>query len=152
MVESETLQVKVQLKILKPVHQVFEAIVNPAEMSKYFISSGSDRLDTGKAVTWRWDDVGVQAAVKVQQVVQDSNISFLWSTAGVEALVSIDLVPDDETSTIVKITESSWPPDAEGIARCLGQTQGWTHMLCCLKAYLEYDINLRTGGIVRGVK
>lgn len=149
---SDTLQVKVQLKILKPIHQVFEAIVNPAEMSKYFISSGSDRLDTGKTVTWRWFDVGVQAPVKVQQVVQDSSISFLWSTAGVEALVAIDLVPADETSTVVKINESSWPADAEGIARCLEQTQGWTHMLCCMKAYLEYGINLRTGGIVRSAK
>jgi len=150
--ESDTLQVKVQLKILKPMHQVFEAIVNPTEMSKYFISSGSDRLNTGKTVTWRWDDVGVQAPVKVQQVVQDSSISLLWSTAGVESLVTIELVPADEASTIVKINESSWPPDAEGIALCLGQTQGWTHMLCCMKAYLEYGINLRTGGIVRSAK
>jgi uncharacterized protein YndB with AHSA1/START domain len=150
MMESNSLQAKVQLKILKLIHQVFEAIVNPDEMSKYFISSGSDRLDTGKTVTWRWDDVGVQAPVKVQQVVQDNSISFLWSTAGVETLVTIYLVPADDTSTVVKITESSWPPDAEGIARCLGQTQGWTHMLCCLKAYLEYGINLRAGGIIRG--
>lgn len=150
--KNNVLEVKVQLGILKPVHQVFEALVDPVEMSRYFISSGSDRMDNNKNITWRWDDVGVKLPVKVQQVVQDKSISFLWPASGVEALVEIELVATDDTKTIVKITESSWPADTDGIARCLGQTHGWTHMLCCLKAYLEYDINLRTGGIIHGEK
>ena len=29
-----------------------------------------------------------------------------------------------------------------------GNAGGWMHMLACLKAYLEYDINLRAGGAV----
>jgi len=146
------LEVKVQVGILKPVHRVFEAIVNPDEMSRYFISSASDRMDSSKNINWRWDDVGVELPVKVQQVVPDQSISFLWSASGVEALVTIKLEGGDNSSTIVKISESSWPADSEGINRCLEQTQGWTHMLCCLKAYLEYGINLRTGGIIHGVK
>lgn len=150
--KNDTLEVKVQLGILKPVHQVFEALVDPVEMAKYFISSGSDRMDSGKNIDWRWDDIGVKLPVKVQQVVQDQSISFLWPASGVEALVEIRLVAFDYTKTIVKVTESSWPADIDGIARCLGQTQGWTHMLCCLKAYLEYGINLRIGGIIRGEK
>jgi hypothetical protein len=31
----------------------------------------------------------------------------------------------------------------------MGQVEGWTHFLCCLKAYLEYGINLRTGGVIK---
>ena len=41
------------------------------------------------------------------------------------------------------MSESGWPPDDQGIQRCLEQMQGWVHMLCCLKAYLEHGINLR---------
>jgi uncharacterized protein YndB with AHSA1/START domain len=147
--KNDDLEVKVQLVILKPAHQIFEAIVDPEKMSNYFISWGSDRIEAEKNIDWRWDDVGVQLPVKVQQVVQNTNISFFWSASGVEALATFELEPVSEESTIVKISESSWPADSEGIARCLGQTQGWTHLLCCLKAYLEYGINLRIGGIVR---
>lgn len=42
------LEVKVQLSISKPVHEVFEAIVDPYKMSGYFISSGTDRMETGR--------------------------------------------------------------------------------------------------------
>jgi uncharacterized protein YndB with AHSA1/START domain len=147
--KNNNLKVKVQLRILKPVQQVFEAIVDPEEMSKYFISWGSGRMDREKYIDWRWDDVNVQLSIKVEEVVRDKAISFIWSASGIEAQVTINLEPADEASTVVKITEASWQNDAEGIDRCLGQTQGWTHMLCCLKAHLEYGINLRTGGIIK---
>ena len=35
------------------------------------------------------------------------------------------------------------------IARCIEQTQGWMHFLCCMKAYLEHGINLRKSGSSR---
>jgi uncharacterized protein YndB with AHSA1/START domain len=36
--KKKSLQVKTQLEIAKPVHQVFEAIIDPKKMSHYFIS------------------------------------------------------------------------------------------------------------------
>jgi uncharacterized protein YndB with AHSA1/START domain len=45
---KKALQVKTQLEIAKPIHQVFEAIVEPKEMSHYFISSGKGRMQSGK--------------------------------------------------------------------------------------------------------
>ena len=35
--------------------------------------------------------------------------------------------------------------DDAGVKRAMGQTAGWTYTLCCLKAYLQYGINLRLG-------
>ena len=32
-----------------------------------------------------------------------------------------------------------------GIKQLMGQTEGWANFLACLKAYLEYGINLRKG-------
>ena len=37
------LEVKAEVRIGKPAAEVFEAIVDPAKMSGYFISSGSGR-------------------------------------------------------------------------------------------------------------
>ena len=63
--------------------------------------------------------------------------------------MTITLEPAPRGATVVHINESGWPPDAEGIANCVRQTQGWMHMLCCLKAWLEHGINLRKGGVVK---
>jgi len=50
---EKPLQVKTQLEIAKPVHRVFEAIVDPELMSNYFISSGTGRMQSGKTVHWK---------------------------------------------------------------------------------------------------
>lgn len=148
MTEPE-LRVDVRLRIVKPAEEVYEAIVNPEQMSRYFTSSGSGRLDAGKPVTWKWDDFGAQATVTPQSLEANRKVSFLWSAAEVATRVTMELNRDDADATTVKVSESGWPLDAAGTERCMQQTQGWMHMLCCLKAYLEYGINLRKGGVAK---
>ncbi len=142
---KKALQVKTQLEIAKPIHQVFEAIVEPEEMSHYFISSGRGRMQSGKTVHWKFDKGGGLDA-KVERTDPDRFVSFFWSASGIEALVAMALTSLGDNGTLVKISESEWPPDEKGIARCMEQTQGWMHFLCCMKAYLEYGINLRKSG------
>jgi uncharacterized protein YndB with AHSA1/START domain len=146
--KKRALQVKTQLEIAKPVHQVFEAIVDPEKMSHYFISSGSGRMQNGKTIHWKFDKGGGLEA-RVESLEPDQFVSFFWSASGVETLVAMELVPVRHTGTLVNISESEWPPDEKGIARCIEQTQGWMHFLCCMKAYLEYGINLRKSEMVR---
>ncbi len=43
------------------------------------------------------------------------------------------------------ITERSRANDEEGIKWLKENTAGWANFLACLKAYLEYEINLRKG-------
>ena len=144
---SKELQAKVQLKVLKPIHTVFEGIVDPRHMSHYFISSGSARMEERKTVTWKWADFGnAKADVKVQHIEKDKYISFLWSASGVEAsLVEIRLEAVNPDTTLVRITEAGWDKDDAGIARVVQQTHGWVHFLCGLKVYLEHGINIRIG-------
>jgi uncharacterized protein YndB with AHSA1/START domain len=140
---QQFLRVKTQLAIAKPAHEVFEAIVDPQQMSHYFISSGSARMESGKTVHWVFDGAGAGLDATVKRAEPDRFVSFLWSASGVEALVEMEIVPA-EGGTLLKVSESEWPADAKGTARCVEQTQGWTHFLCCMKAHLEYGINLRS--------
>jgi uncharacterized protein YndB with AHSA1/START domain len=39
---------KASLQIQKPIEEVFEGIVNPSKMTKYFISESSGVLDSGE--------------------------------------------------------------------------------------------------------
>ena len=144
--KKKTLQVKTQLEIGRPVHQVFEAIVDPKKMSHYFISSGQGRMQTGKTVHWKFDTGGGGLDVRVERIKPDRFVSFFWSASGVENHVAMKLAPIGQRGTLVKVSESEWPLNEKGMARCLEQTSGWMHFLCCMKAYLEYGINLRKRG------
>jgi len=131
--KKKTLQVKTQLEIGRPVHQVFEAIVDPRKMSHYFISSGRGCIQTEKAVHWEFD-TGGGLDVRVERIKPDQLVSFFWSASGIEARVAMKLAPIGKRGTLVKISESEWPLNEKGIARCMEQTQGWMHFVCCVQA------------------
>jgi len=45
----------------------------------------------------------------------------------------------------VTVTEKSRDNNEAGIRWLKSNTEGWANFLACLKAYLEYGINLRKG-------
>jgi uncharacterized protein YndB with AHSA1/START domain len=52
--ENQLLEIKTKIQIQKPAAEVFEAIVDPAKMSNYFISKGSGRMDRENVIMWRF--------------------------------------------------------------------------------------------------
>jgi uncharacterized protein YndB with AHSA1/START domain len=143
--KDQSLEIKTALQILKPVNDVFEAIVDPIKMSKYFISKSSGRMDTGKKIIWQFPEFGMEFPVRVDKIIKDKFISYYWDNDGIELLVEMTLTPIKGSSTLVTITEKSRNNDEKGINWLKGNTEGWANFLACLKAYLEYGINLRKG-------
>ena len=142
---EDKIKAKVQMGILKTVSEVFEAIVDPEKMSKYFISSSTGMMKSGKNLTWTWPDFDGEIQIKVGKIEKDKIVSFEWGGSGNNCVVVISLEAKSENKTLVIVTESDWPADYKGAKQCMGQVEGWTNFLCCLKAYLEYGINLRVG-------
>ncbi len=138
-------EVNVRDRVLKPVPEVFAAIVDPAQMSRFFISRASGPMKRGATVEWIFDDVGMKLSVDVREIDENRRIVFDWAASGVNARVTIGLEARGNEATLVTINEARWPMDAEGVRRALGQTQGWTDFLCCMKAFLQHGINLRLG-------
>ncbi len=143
--ENRTLEIETAIGILKTAHEVFEAIVDPAKMSNYFISKGSGRLEEGKVIMWRFPEFDLEFPVRVARVEKDSFVSFWWESDGADLLVEMTLTARDSGSTVVRIIEKSRPLDEAGLKWLQGNTAGWANFLACLKAYLEYGINLRKG-------
>ena len=143
--ENRTLEIETAIGIMKTPREVFEAIVDPAKMSNYFISRGSGRLEEGKAIMWRFPEFDFEFPVRVARIEKDSYISFWWESDGIDLLVEVTLTPRGTGSTVVRITEKSRELDEAGLKWLQGNTQGWANFLACLKAYLEYGINLRKG-------
>ncbi|MBA3972493.1 MAG: SRPBCC domain-containing protein [Bacteroidetes bacterium] len=142
----ETLELKAALQILKPINEVFEAIVDPKKMKNYFISESSGRMEEGKELVWRFPEFDINVPVSVKSIVKDKYISYYWDNNDKKLLVEMTLSPYENNSTVVTITEKSMPNDEAGIKWLKGNTEGWANFLACLKAYLEYEINLRKGG------
>ncbi len=143
-----TLKFQVQLKIRKPVAEVFEAVVNPTKLSGYFVKSASGPLAEGTTVQWSFAEAPGPFDVVVSEVVKDRRIVFEWPVSGDAYLSKVEMTFEvlDGGDTMVRINESGWREDAVGVKASYGNAGGWMHMLCCLKAYLEYGINLRAGG------
>jgi uncharacterized protein YndB with AHSA1/START domain len=143
---NQKLHIQTALQILKPAHEVFQAIVDPANMSNYFISEGSGPMEEGKTVTWKFPEFEGRFPVRVGKVEQDKYISYYWDgTDGTELLVEITLTQKGDTATVVTITEKEMDNNEAGLAWMMGNTAGWANFLACLKAYLEYGVNLRKG-------
>lgn len=145
---------RVSARIAKPVDRVFEAVVNPSELQRYFTTgSASGRLQTGATVTWAFGDFPGQFPVEVIEVVPNSRIVLRWPSdepgepgaAPRTTLVTMTFEPISDGRTLVTICEEGWSSTPGGLKASYGNCQGWTQMLCSLKGYLEYGINLRTG-------
>ena len=137
--------VNVSQQIAKPVADVFEAIVNPNHMVNYFVTEASGPMEKGANLCLTFGDVGVSCDIKVIGIKKNEQITFTWPTGEKDTTVNISLLAIDDNLTEVTANESGWDLDEDGVKKALGQTQGWTDMLLCLKAYLEFNINLRRG-------
>lgn len=133
------------MQIQKPIHEVFEAIVNPEKMTNYFISESTGKMEEGKNLIWKFPEFDFECPVRVGKIKKDQYISYYWENSGKELLVEITLAESLNGSTLVSISEKEMKNNEEGLKWLSGNSFGWSNFLACLKAYLEYGINLRKG-------
>lgn len=151
---------RVSARISRPVAEVFEAVVNPDQLSRYFTTGGAKgRLETGATVYWDFHDFPGAFPVWVIEVEPEKKVVFQWEAndgppegedpvarTDYKTTVTMTFEPiDDGARTLVAIEEHGWRQTETGLKASYGNCQGWTQMQCALKAYLEHGINLREG-------
>ena len=141
------LEIKAGLQVLKPVSEVFEAIVDPEKMKNYFISKSSGYMKEGESLTWKFPEMDIEFPVKIGKIEKDKYISYYWDGAfdGEQTFVEINLQRIENEITFINITEKSKPNNEAGIKWLKSNTEGWANFLACLKAWMEYGIHLRKG-------
>jgi uncharacterized protein YndB with AHSA1/START domain len=144
--DSQHLEIKAAIQIAKPAQEVFDAIVDPEKMSNYFISKGSARIEEEKQLIWQFPEFDTEVPVRTGKIEKDRYVSFYWEgSKGKELLVEMTLIPKGDEATLVNVTEKEMENNEAGIKWLKSNTEGWANFLACLKAYLEYGINLRKG-------
>jgi len=155
------LKFTVMIHVSRPVHEVFEAVADPEQLSAYFTTGGaSGRLEAGKTVTWDFHDFPGAFPVEVDEVVPDEKIVLRWEAAegkqvgdggieikpaGYQTTVTMTFKPIDDGRTLVEIEEKGWRETEGGLQASYGNCMGWSQMLAALKAWKEHGINLREG-------
>ncbi len=153
------LKFQVAGRIAKPVAQVFEAVVNPDQLSRYFTTGGAKgRLETGATVSWDFHDYPGAFPVQVIEVVPNERIVFEWEAnegppaqgeavvaAGYNTRVTMTFEALGDDRTLVTIAEQGWRETDKGLRGSYGNCEGWAGMLCAMKMWLEHGINLREG-------
>jgi uncharacterized protein YndB with AHSA1/START domain len=97
----------------------------------------------------------------VVEVVPDERIVLEWQAnegeppnveggettgADYKTKVTMSFSPlDGGSRTLVEIAEEGWRETEGALKASYGNCQGWSQMLCALKAWLEHGINLREG-------
>jgi len=142
------LKFRIQTKIQLPVEQVFDAVYNPTKITQYFATgSASGPLVEGTKVIWRFADYPGDVPLSVTKVIPNRLIEFEWEAmdGGYNTHVEISFEPLGPEEALVSISEGIWKENQKGLNASYGNCYGWMQMSCCLKAYLEYGINLRKG-------
>ena len=130
------------IQIQQPIEDVFEGIVNPEKMCMYFISESNGRLDENKDLLWKFPEFPTFYPITQIKVEKPKAISFVWDP---ETLVSIALKPMADKSTLVSVSEKGKEMNEVNLKWVIENSGGWANFLACLKAYLEYGIELRKG-------
>ena len=92
---AKTHEIKVALRVSKPPHELFRAIVDPVKMSNYFISRGSGRLEEGKQIMWRFPEWDIEFSINVRRIEKDSYVSYTWQVDGEDLLAEMTLTAVD---------------------------------------------------------
>jgi uncharacterized protein YndB with AHSA1/START domain len=136
--------------ISRPPREVYEAVADPEQLSRYFTTGGArGRLELGAEVSWNFADFPGRFPVTVVEAAAPRRLVIRWqgqASVAPETTTTFEFEPVDEGArTLVTITESSWQLTEDGAANAFGNASGWTGMLAALKAWLEHGINLREG-------
>jgi uncharacterized protein YndB with AHSA1/START domain len=143
------LKFRVFAHISKPVGEVFEAVADPDQLSRYFTTGGAKgRLETGVTVIWDFHDFPGAFPVRVIEVVPNERIVLEWKANDTaegpyNTRVTMSFEPTDDGRTLVAIEESGWHETEAGLKSAFGNCMGWSQMLCALKVWVEHGFNLR---------
>ncbi len=130
-----------QMKIRRPVEDVFEAIVNPDITTKFWFTKSSGKLASNSVVTWQWEMYNASAEVYVRLVEKNSRIVFEWSEPSLS--VEFTFLPLNDQSTYVVVKEWGYHETGPELIEAIkNSTGGFTTLLDGMKAYLEHGIQL----------
>ena len=141
---SDELSFSFRCKIDADVGDVFNAITDPAKISRYFTDGASEPMAAGKTVMWRFGDFELD--VQVEELVENERLVCNWpasNSVGYRTQFTFEFEAVGGSATAIAVSERGWKNDQAGIDSAMGQCSGWTHFFASLKSYLEHGTPMK---------
>ncbi|MEP9853115.1 SRPBCC domain-containing protein [Staphylococcus aureus] len=130
------MDITTKMQINVPKEEVFEAFVNPDQINGFWFSSSSERWESGKTITLRYEEYNAEIEIRIESIKENNLIKFTWG----EQSVVIQFENEGQTTIVTTVEKDLEDTDTE---RLLAQKEGWVYMLSCLKAYIEHGVKIR---------
>ena len=142
----------VWLHVSRAPQQVYDAVADPDQLSRYFTTGGAKGwAETGATVTWEFGDFPGPFPVEIDEALPPERIVLRWDAQEeggkkykTKVIFTFEPV-DGGNRTKVSVTESGWQDNPASQKAAYGNCMGWSQMLMALKAWVEHGINLREG-------
>lgn len=133
--------VQAQMLIRKPIHEVFEAFINPEITTNFWFTKSTGKLEEGKIITWEWEMYDAKSEVKVLLIIPNKLIKTEWGLFS----NNVDYeFKEMEKGTLVIIKSYGYSEKGDELLSVINDnTGGFTTVLDGCKAYLEHGINLK---------
>ena len=143
---TETIQPPVaaaQMLIRRPAAEVFQAFVDPAVITRFWMSRASGRLEAGKVVRWDWEMYGGSTDVHVKAVAENRRILVEWDGPDHPTSVEWTFEPRGGDRTFVTVKNWGFHGDADAVvSHAIRAAGGFALVLAGLKSFLEHGIEL----------
>jgi uncharacterized protein YndB with AHSA1/START domain len=131
---------RIELLIHCPIDTAFAAFVEPEVLCKFWLESASEPLRPGGRTRWTFLVPGAAAELRVLQWDPPTRILTAWDDG---TTVEWSFAAHSGGGTVITINQTGFAgegPDA--VTSALDATQGFTLVLCELKALLEGGVSL----------
>lgn len=130
-----------QMKIRRPISEVFNAFIEPGITTKFWFTKSSGKLEIGKTVVWQWEMYGVSSPVKTMEIIENEKISILWGEPA--TTVDFHFRQLSDGSTYVDIKHYGFSETGDKLIDAIrDSTGGFTTVVDGLKCWLENGIEL----------
>jgi uncharacterized protein YndB with AHSA1/START domain len=134
---------RTSMLIRRPVHEVYEAFVDPSVTTMFWFTNSTGRLDAKNRVRWDWEMYDVHSDVEVIELVPDERIVITWSGYAARERVEWTFTDRGDGTTYVEIEDSGFAGEpAELTEQAVNATEGFAYTLAGAKAWLEHGIQL----------
>jgi uncharacterized protein YndB with AHSA1/START domain len=125
---------RVTMFIQAPPPSVYAAFVEPAQLTKFWLSKASSPLRKGAAVHWNFMVEGAEVDTTATAMEEGRRLAWDWSDG---SKVSIEFEALDGGTAVTLINDSFRKQGDELVDAALNATEGFTIVLADLKTLLE---------------
>jgi len=125
----------VSMLIRAPARAVFNAFLDPAMLTRFWLSRASEPLAEGKSATWEFMVPGAVAETRAREIVPDRRLVLDWE-GDETAEFTFEERPDGFTRIEIKSPIQGKNAE-EAVGRAVEATQGYTLVVSNLKVLLE---------------